>query len=144
VRTGVGGRGRAGDCAYAAVGLSREAAVLAPALTVMGLIYAFGDVSGMHINPVATLGFALYGAFPWRRVPAHVGAQFVGAVTAAPLLRSLVGLAGDLGATTPDKGDWRGLAAEVVLTTVLVIVILGTSYGRESWDTTGRSQWQVG
>jgi aquaporin Z len=115
--------------AYTGAGLSREGAVLAPALTVMGLIYAFGDVSGMHINPVATLGFALYGAFPWRRVPAYVGAQFAGAIVAAALIRSLAGLAGNVGATTPGRGDWRALAAEVLVTTVLLIIILGTSYG---------------
>ncbi|HYM14233.1 MAG TPA: aquaporin [Dehalococcoidia bacterium] len=115
--------------AYTGAGLSREAAALAPALTVMGLIYAFGDVSGMHINPVATLGFALYGAFPWRRVPAYVAAQFLGGVAAASMLRALVGTAGNFGTTTPGRGDVRALIAEIVVTMVLIVVILGISYG---------------
>jgi aquaporin Z len=81
--------------------ISREAAVAAPGLTVMALVYAFGDVSGMHINPAVSIAFALRGAFPWRRVPGYVLAQLLGGIAAAALLRSLVGMAGQLGATTP-------------------------------------------
>src|ERR1700674_2278557 len=111
--------------------ISREAAVAAPALVVVGLVYAFGDVSGMHINPAATLGFAARGVFAWRRVPGYVTAQLVGAILAALLLRTLVGIAGNLGATTPGSNfsDWQALVTEVTPTTILVGVILGTAHG---------------
>ncbi|MHB8375831.1 MAG: MIP/aquaporin family protein [Dehalococcoidia bacterium] len=109
--------------------ISTDAAVVAPALAVIGLVYAFGDVSGMHINPAVTIGFALRGAFPWHRVPAYVVAQLAGGVAAAALIRSLVGVVGHLGATTPGGGDWRALVTEITLTGMLVVVILGTSYG---------------
>ena len=109
--------------------ISREAMVAAPGLAVMALVYAFGDVSGMHINPAVTVAFAMRGAFPWRRVPAYVFAQVTGAILAALLLRSLVGLAGNLGATTPGNGDWRALVAEIALAAILVMVVLGTAFG---------------
>jgi Major intrinsic protein len=54
-------------------------AAVAPGLTVLVVICAIGDVSGAHINPVVTLGFALRRAFPWRRVPGYLVAQVLGA-----------------------------------------------------------------
>ena len=37
--------------------ISRTAAVIAPGALVMALIYAWGPLSGLHINPVVTLAF---------------------------------------------------------------------------------------
>src|SRR2546430_13528067 len=37
----------------------------APGLLLMALIYAQGDASGAHFNPVLTLAFALKRLFPW-------------------------------------------------------------------------------
>ena len=44
-------------------------------------IYAVGDISGAHINPAVTLGFAIIGEFPWSKVPGYVIAQIAGAFT---------------------------------------------------------------
>jgi aquaporin Z len=38
--------------------VTRAAAVIAPGALVMALIYAWGPLSGLHINPVVTLAFA--------------------------------------------------------------------------------------
>ncbi|MEJ6636459.1 MAG: aquaporin [Akkermansiaceae bacterium] len=46
-------------------------------------IYVVGPLSGAHINSAMTLAFALWNDFPWRKVPAYVGAQFVGAMLGA-------------------------------------------------------------
>src|SRR5450432_1183184 len=43
--------------------ISRAAAVIAPGALVMALIYAWGPLSGLHINPVVTLAFAGRGVF---------------------------------------------------------------------------------
>ena len=42
--------------------------------------YAFGSVSGCHINPAVTLGLALGGKLAWARVLPYWAAQFLGAV----------------------------------------------------------------
>src|SRR6059058_4025451 len=47
--------------------ISRTAAVVAPALMVMAIILFMGAVSGDHLNPAVTLGFAARCDFPWRR-----------------------------------------------------------------------------
>ena len=38
--------------------ISRTAAVIAPGAVVMAMIYAWGPLSGLHINPAVTFGFA--------------------------------------------------------------------------------------
>src|SRR5258705_10969075 len=58
-------------------------------LVVMAMIYAFGDVSGAHMNPAVTLAFALDRRMPAREAPAFVSAQVVGALAASLLLRLL-------------------------------------------------------
>ncbi|SES70194.1 glycerol uptake facilitator protein [Salinibacillus kushneri] len=42
-------------------------------------VFAVGNVSGAHINPAVTLGFAAVGDFPWDKVPMYISAQIIGA-----------------------------------------------------------------
>lgn len=42
-----------------------------------------GSVSGAHMNPAVTIALAIHRRFPWKRVPAFCGAQFVGAFLAS-------------------------------------------------------------
>jgi aquaporin Z len=58
--------------------ISRQAAVVAPALMVMAVILFMGKVSGAHLNPAVSVAFALRGDFPWRRVPGYVVVQLGG------------------------------------------------------------------
>jgi aquaporin Z len=109
--------------------VSTEARAIAPGLLVMALIYALGDVSGLHINPAVTLGFTLKGHFPWRWLPGYWLAQLAGA-TAAGL--ALVGLFGQASATAGVNephlvAPIAAVAIEVFLTWLLVMVILGTA-----------------
>lgn len=110
-------------------GVSHTAAVVAPGLLVMSVILFMGAVSGAHLNPAVTLGFALRGDFPWRRVPGYILAQLVGAVAACALLRALLGDYGMLGATEPGRhvSDAQAFGMEAVLTLGLVSTILGTA-----------------
>lgn len=48
-------------------------------LAVTFAIYGVGSVSGAHINPAVTLGFAFVGEFPWEKVLGYVLAQISGA-----------------------------------------------------------------
>src|SRR6266704_6676804 len=56
-------------------------------LVVLAMIYAFGDVSGAHLNPAVTTAFAVARRFAWRDVPAYIVAQVAGAFAASGLLR---------------------------------------------------------
>jgi len=109
------------------------ARVVAPGLMVMAIILFMGAVSGAHLNPVVSVAFALRRDFPWRRVPLYVVAQVAGAVLATLLLVGLVGKQGSAGLTLPGPGisTWTALAWEVLLTTGLVSVVLGTASGAQ-------------
>jgi len=109
------------------------ARVVAPALMVAAIILFMGTVSGAHLNPAVSFAFALRGDFPWRRVPAYVVAQFVGAILATLLLWALIGKQGSAGLTLPGNGisTTTAMLWEVVLTTGLVSVILGTASGAQ-------------
>jgi aquaporin Z len=109
------------------------ARVVAPALMVAAIILFMGTVSGAHLNPAVSMAFAARGDFPWKRVPAYIVAQFVGACLATLLLWALIGKQGSAGLTLPGHGISTGIALvwELVLTTGLVSVILGTASGAQ-------------
>jgi aquaporin Z len=113
--------------------------VTAPGLMVMAIIYFMGAVGGAHLNPAVTLGFALRRNFPWGRVPGYIGAQLVGGVLAAALLRAMFGVSGALGATVPGVGvsAATALIMEILLTTGLVSVVLGTASGARNVGSNG-------
>jgi aquaporin Z len=104
------------------------ARALAPGLLVMAMIYAIGNRSGAHFNPAVTLAFTLRRLFPPRWLVPYWVAQLVGATMAAALLVVLFGDAAQAGVTMPKAVDApAALVLEVVLTTFLGIVILGTA-----------------
>ena len=109
------------------------ALVVAPALMVAAVILFMGAVSGAHLNPAVSIAFALRGDFPWKRVPAYIVAQFLGAVLATLLLWALIGKQGSAGLTLPGQGISTGTAMvwELVLSTGLISVILGTASGAQ-------------
>lgn len=109
------------------------ALVVAPALMVTAIILFMGAVSGAHLNPGVSIAFALRGDFPWKRVPAYLVAQFVGAILATLVLRALIGKQGAAGLTLPGHGISTGTALvwEIILTAGLVSTILGTASGAQ-------------
>src|SRR3954469_1675846 len=109
------------------------AKVVSPALMVAAIILFMGTVSGAHLNPAVSVAFAARGDFPWKRVPAYVVAQFLGAILATLLLWALIGKQGSAGLTLPGPGisTTTAMLWELVLTTGLVSVILGTASGAQ-------------
>jgi aquaporin Z len=109
--------------------IGRGASVSAPGLMVLAIILFMGAISGAHLNPAVTLGFALRGDFPWRRVPGYIVAELLGSTLAVLLLWAMFGKVGSLGATEPGPGisDGQAMLMELVLTVGLFSVILGTA-----------------
>jgi MIP family channel proteins len=96
-------------------------------LVVAAMIYATGHVSGAHLNPAVTLGFALARHFPWQRVPFYWGAQLTGALLAALVLRLLLGNVAHLGTALPSGNAWQSVGMEVILTFFLMFVIMAVA-----------------
>ena len=114
--------------------VSRTAAVVAPALTVMAIILFMGKVSGAHLNPAVSIAFALRRDFPWRRVPGYVSVQLIGATLAALFLHAVINVSAIYGSNYPAHGysDMAAFWMEVILTMGLVSVILGTASGAQN------------
>ena len=114
--------------------ISRTAAVIAPGAAVMAMIYAWGPLSGLHINPAVTFGFTARGVFPPKWMVPYWVVQLAGAICAALLLQLMFGhvsAGGNYPITTPG-GTWKSLVMEAVLTAILVSIILNTAIGHRS------------
>src|SRR5262245_53523832 len=114
--------------------VSRAAAVIAPGAVVMAMIYAWGPLSGLHINPAVTFAFTARGVFPGKWVVPYWVVQFGGAVCAGLFLQWMfadVAAGGTYPISSPG-GQWRSLVMEAVLTAILASVILNTATGHRS------------
>ena len=96
-------------------------------LVIMAMIYAVGHISGAHFNPAVTFAFALTLHFPWPRALAYWGAQLVGAMSAAALLRGSLGNIADVGATLPSGSQGQSFLWELVLSFFLMFVIMAVA-----------------
>src|SRR5215207_7352504 len=67
------------------------AIALAHGWTLAVFAYAFGHISGTHINPAVTFGLALNGTVKWTEALVYWIAQFAGAALAAYALNAVVG-----------------------------------------------------
>jgi aquaporin Z len=114
--------------------ISRTAAVVAPGLMVIAIILFMGKVSGAHLNPAVSVGFALRGDFPWRRVPGYIVIQLVGATLAALFLQSVIHVSATFGSNYVAAGYSAidGFLMEAVLTLGLFSVVLGTASGAQN------------
>jgi aquaporin NIP len=98
-------------------------------LVVLAMVYTFGDVSGAHLNPAVTIGFAAARRMPWTDALRYVVAQIIGAFAASFVLRGLFPNDAMLGATLPAGAAGQSFWLEVILTFILMLVILSVSTG---------------
>jgi len=114
--------------------ISRTAAVVAPALMVMGVILFMGKISGAHLNPAVSIAFALRRDFPWQRVPGYIVVQLAGAATAAWFLQAVINVSAVYGSNypAPSYSNFSAFLMETALTFGLVSVILGTASGAQN------------
>ena len=98
-------------------------------MIIIATVYAFGDISGNHINPAVTIAMAVDKRFEWKEVPAFLIAQLLGAFGASLLLHFLFPDNTSLGATQPGGSVMQSFIMEVVMTFILLLVILRVSTG---------------
>ncbi|MEO0590606.1 MAG: aquaporin Z [Pseudomonadota bacterium] len=114
---------------------------LAFGLTVMTMAYAVGPISGGHFNPAVSLGLAIGGRFGWGEMIPYWIAQVLGSFTAAGALYVIASGVADFSAggfASNGYGELSpggysvlaALVAEVVLTAMFLIVILGSTSPR--------------
>ena len=122
------------------VGLPGIAAVaFAHGLTIMAFAFAYGSVSGGHMNPAVTIGVLAAGAMRVGEAVGYIVSQLIGGIAGALLLRAILGgsatglgmpaLAHNLvlGATTLTITPAAGFMIEAVLGFFLVTVVLSTA-----------------
>jgi aquaporin Z len=106
---------------------------LAHGIVLLSMVYAFGSISGAHINPAVTLAVALRGNLTWVDALYYWLVQFAGGIAgAAALVFILGGAASGLGATVPASGvsPLQAIVLEGLLTFLFVTVILHTTEGK--------------
>jgi len=103
---------------------------IAYGLTLAVFVYAYGNISGAHVNPAVTFGLALNGTVKWMQAIFYWLAQFAGAILAVFFLKTLVeSLGADIsgmvmaGALTEPQ-PILAMVVEAILTFFLVNTIL--------------------
>ena len=109
---------------------------LAFGLTIVGMAYCVGNISGCHINPAVSLGVLLTGGMDAKDFVGYVVAQCLGALAGSGLLAAIFGLGGvtDMtggfgtnGLAGVNGSAAAGLLVEIVLTFFFVLTILGVT-----------------
>lgn len=97
------------------------------AFVITAMVYALGHVSGAHLNPAVTIGFWSARRFPSKELLPYISAQCLGAVTAALVLRSILGTVGSSGATLPTIPPVAAVGVEFLLSFALMFVIMAVA-----------------
>ena len=128
--------------AYPSLGIGFLGVAFAFGLTVLTMAYAIGHISGCHLNPAISVGLMVGKRFPASELPGYVVAQVAGAICASGALFVIAsGKAGfDLsggfaangyGLHSPGGYSLAAcLTAEVVLTFMFLMIILGSTDAR--------------
>ena len=116
----------------AAIGSSLVAVAFAHGLIVLSFAYAYGYISGTHINPAVTIGLWVGRQIDFGTAVGYIVAQVIGGILGAGALWVLLSgmeSASRMGATVPAAGvsDGQAFLLEVLLTFLLVNVIFHTA-----------------
>jgi aquaporin Z len=115
------------------------AVAFAHGLAIMAFAFAYGSVSGGHMNPAVTIGVLAAGAMGVGEAVGYVVSQLIGGIAGALLLRTVLGGAETglgtptlahnlaLGASTVTITPGAGFVIEAVLAFFLVTVVLSTA-----------------
>ena len=118
-------------------------------LVLLVFVYAYGHLSGTHVNPAVTIGVWLAGAMQASRAVAYVVMQLAGGALASYALGFALGGTGtglgattlnhalQVGATTIDVTPAMGVVIEGILTFFLVNAVLNCAVGGKAGNLAG-------
>jgi aquaporin Z len=130
------------SAAYPQFGIGALGVAVAFGLTVLTMAYAIGHISGCHLNPAVSIGLMVARRFPAAELGPYVVAQVGGAITGCavlyciaignPLFNLAAGFAANgYGEHSPGLYALPScLLAEVVLTFMFLMIILGSTDSR--------------
>jgi aquaporin Z len=128
--------------AYPGLGIGFLGVALAFGLTVLTMAFAIGHISGCHLNPAVSIGLWAGKRFPASELAPYIVAQVLGGILGAGILYliasgipefSLSGGFASNGYAEHSPGGYSlvsGLIAEIVLTFMFLIIILGATDSR--------------
>ena len=119
---------------------------LAFGLTIVGMAYCVGNISGCHINPAVSLGVLISGGMDVKDFIGYVISQCLGSIAATAVLSLIF----SLGGITDMTGGYgsnglagvsgsivAGLLVELILTFLFVLVILGVTSSKANHGSFG-------
>jgi aquaporin Z len=129
--------------AYPELGIGFTGVSLAFGLTVLTGAYALGHISGGHFNPAVSVGLWMGGRFNASQLPGYIVSQVLGGISGAAVLYLIAsGKAGfemggfasnGYGEFSPGGYSMQAaLIAEVVMTFMFLIIILGATHKNAS------------
>ena len=93
------------------------------------IIFAFGDVSGAHVNPAVTVAFWIARRFELKEIPPYILSQVAGAVAASATLHFLFPDNKLLGGTYPAGSEMQSFVMEFLVTFFLMLLVMQVSTG---------------
>jgi len=126
---------------YPELGIGFVGVSIAFGLTVLTMVYAIGHISGCHLNPAVSIGLWIGGRFNGKELLPYILAQVLGGITGAGILYVIVSgksgaeigsfAANGYGEHSPDGyGMLSALVAEIVMTFMFLVVILGATHSK--------------
>ncbi|PHK01693.1 porin, partial [Nostoc linckia z13] len=124
-------------CNYPDAGIGFVGVSLAFGLTVVTIAYAFGHISGAHLNPAVSVGAWVAGRLQTKDLAPYIISQVLGGIAGAGILYLIAtGNGSSIGgfatngydALSPGKYSMMAaLVTEVVLTFIFLLIILGAT-----------------
>lgn len=109
---------------------------LAFGLVIVGMAYCVGNISGCHINPAVSLAVLISGGMNAKDFAGYVVSQCLGALAGSGILAAIFSLGnvtdmtggfGSNGLGGVNDNAAAGILAEIVLTFIFVLTILGVT-----------------